>query len=115
METKTIKARVERFDPDQDNAPYLETYELEREEGMNVLRLLTRIYEEVDHGLAFMGPCRIGFCGLCLVNVNGKNVMACQRVIKEEDEELLLKPVTGYAVVRDLAVMLDEKKGSRET
>lgn len=108
--SKKIAAQIERFDPDQDSDPFLQTYELEWEEGMNVLRLLTRIYEEVDHGLGFMGPCRIGFCGLCRVNVNGKNVMACQRVIKEEDEKILIKPISGHTVIRDLAVRLDEKK-----
>jgi len=107
---KTVKARIERFDPDQDAEPFLQTYELEWEEGMNVLRLLTRIYEEVDHSLGFMGPCRIGFCGVCRVNVNGTSVMACQRVIKEEDEDILIKPVSGYPVIRDLAVRLDEKQ-----
>jgi succinate dehydrogenase/fumarate reductase-like Fe-S protein len=104
---KTIKVQVERFDPDQDPAPFLQSYELAWEEGMNALRLLTRIYEEVDHSLGFMGPCKIGFCGLCRVNVNGKNVMACQRVIKEEDSEILIKPISGHTVIRDLAVYLD--------
>jgi len=106
---RTIKVQVERFNPDQDPKPFLQSYELNWEEGMNVLRLLTRIYEEVDHTLGFMGPCRIGFCGLCRVNVNGKNVMACQKVIKEKDEEIFLKPVSGRPVIRDLAVQLDEK------
>jgi succinate dehydrogenase/fumarate reductase iron-sulfur protein len=106
---KTIKVNVERFDPDRDPAPFLQSYELEWEESMNVLRLLTRIYEEVDHSLGFMGPCRIGFCGLCRVNVNGKNVMACQRVVKEGEGEIMLKPVSGHPIIRDLAVQLDEQ------
>ncbi len=107
---KTIEVQVERFDPDHDSAPFVQTYELAWEEGMNVLRLLTRIYEEVDHSLSFMGPCRIGFCGLCRVNVNGKNVMACQRVIKEEDTEIFIKPISSHPVIRDLAVQLDERE-----
>ncbi len=107
---KTVKVNVQRFDPDVDAAPYLHSYELEWEESMNVLRLLTRIYEEVDPSLGFMGPCRIGFCGLCRVEVNGKNVMACQRVIKEGEGEITVKPVSGYPVIRDLAVRLDAKE-----
>ncbi len=106
---KTIKVNVERFDPGRDPAPFLQSYELEWEESMNVLRLLTRIYEEVDPSLGFMGPCRIGFCGLCRVTVNGTNVMACQRVLKEGEGEIMLKPVSGHPVIRDLAVQLDEQ------
>ncbi len=106
---RTIKVTLDRFDPDRDPAPFLQSYELDWEDGMNVLWLLTRIYEEVDHSIGFMGPCRIGFCGLCRVNVNGKNVMACQRVIKDEDKEIILKPVSGHTVIRDLAVQLDGK------
>jgi succinate dehydrogenase/fumarate reductase iron-sulfur protein len=105
---KTIKVQVERFDPDHDPTPFLQTYELKWEDGMNVLRLLTRIYEEIDHSLGFMGPCKIGFCGLCRVNVNGKNVMACQRVIKEEDQKIIIKPISDHPVIRDLAVLLDK-------
>lgn len=106
---KKIIAEIERFDPDDDPGPRLQTYELEWEEGMNVLRLLNRIYEDVDHSLGFMGPCRIGFCGLCRVNVNGSNVMACQKVIKDDVERIVIKPVTGHPVIRDLAVELDRK------
>ena len=105
---RMIRVQIERFNPDHDPTPFLQSFELDWEEGMNVLRLLTRIYEEIDHSLAFMGPCRIGFCGLCRVNVDGKNVMACQRVIKEEEKEVVLRPVTGHPVIRDLAVELDE-------
>ncbi len=101
---KDIRVQIERFNPECDSSPYLKTYELEFEDGMNVLRLLTRIYEEVDHSLGYMGPCKIGFCGLCKVNVNGDDVMACQRVIKQGESEIVIRPVSRDLVIRDLAV-----------
>ncbi len=103
----SVKVRVERFDPEHDPAPVFHSYEVEWEDGMNVLRLLSRIYEEIDHSLGFMGPCKIGFCELCRVNVNGDDVMACQRVITEEDKEIIIRPLSRHSVLRDLVVKPD--------
>jgi succinate dehydrogenase / fumarate reductase iron-sulfur subunit len=102
-----ITVRVRRFDPTVDKEPWYKTYSIPIEEGMSVLRCLQYIYEEVDGGLAFRGDCKIGFCGLCAVKVNGKKKLACRTVISDE-KEIVIEPINDEEIIRDLICRLQE-------
>ena len=99
---KVNKVSVFRFHPGVDKAPRYQTYKVPFEEGRSVLGVLKYIYENQDSSLAFYNSCRIGKCTGCHVKVNGKTRLACTTVVEEED--LLLEPMPGYRVVRDLVV-----------
>ena len=99
---KANKVSVFRFRPGVDKQPRYQTYEVPFEEGRSVLNVLKYIYENQDSSLAFYNSCRIGKCTGCHVKVNGKTRLACTTVVGEED--LLLEPMPGYRVVRDLVV-----------
>lgn len=114
QKVKPLKVKIERFDPEHDPSPHLVEYEIPREEKMNVLRVLTYLYEEVDPTLTFRGPCRMTFCSLCRVRVNGKSLLACQRLLGEDEEEILIQPVEGYVPVRDLVVDLEAREEEEE-
>jgi len=60
---ETIKVKVFRYDPDKDNAPHYETYEVPYVEGMVVLDVLNYIYENLDGTFAYRWACRAGQCG----------------------------------------------------
>lgn len=72
------------------------------EKGQSILGVLKYIYETYDPSLAFYNSCRIGKCTGCHVRVNGKTHLACTTVVDGSD--LLLEPLPGYPVVRDLVV-----------
>ncbi len=76
-------------------------YTVEAEEGMSVMDLLERIYDELDNTLAFFRheACHQEACGKCLVKVNGRVCLACGREVKED--ELCLEPYNDR-VIRDL-------------
>lgn len=60
--------------------------------------------QRLDPSLGFRYSCRVAMCGTCAVRVNGRPTLACQQPITPDTDELLLEPLAGFAVVRDLVV-----------
>jgi succinate dehydrogenase / fumarate reductase iron-sulfur subunit len=74
----TLEFSVYRYNPDVDNAPHMQDYTLEVEEGrdMMILDALLKLKEK-DPTLSFRRSCREGVCGSDGINMNGKNGLAC--------------------------------------
>ena len=98
---KTIKTRVQRYNPDTDDAPYFQDFEVEYEPGMTVLDALLYIQDKFDSSLAFRWECRGGQCGSCAVRVNTIARIACRTKV-EPDEDLVLEPLEKMPVIKDL-------------
>lgn len=73
-----VEFSVYRYNPDVDNAPHMQNYQLDVEEGrdMMVLDALIQLKEQ-DPTLSFRRSCREGVCGSDGINMNGKNGLAC--------------------------------------
>lgn len=103
MEDK-IEVKVFRFDPETDDTPRYETYEVPAEEPKTVRTLLRYIRDNYDPTLAFRDHiCFKGTCSNCLLNVNGSGAKACSTRI-EAGESVLLEPVSVHPVIKDLVV-----------
>lgn len=96
-----IRVKVFRFDPQRDEGPRYDSFELPVEAGRTVLGVLKTIYENYDPSLAFYHSCRIGKCTGCHVKVNGKVRLACTELV--EGREVQIDPMPGV-LVRDLVV-----------
>jgi succinate dehydrogenase / fumarate reductase iron-sulfur subunit len=104
-----IAARIYRYDPDRDNAPYMQELSVPRSfSGTMVLDLITNIKNEIDDSLSFRRSCREGVCGSDAMNINGKNRLACITRIDDLPSPIVLRPLPGVPVVRDLIVDLSE-------
>ena len=69
---------VYRYNPEVDNAPRMQDYTLEVEEGQDMMVLDALILlKEQDPTLSFRRSCREGVCGSDGMNMNGKNGLAC--------------------------------------
>lgn len=108
-ERRTYRFEIYRYDPDTDSAPRMQklTVALERQDKM-VLDALERIKGEVDDSLSFRRSCREGVCGSDSMNINGKNGLACVTNLNEVREPIVLRPLPGMPVVRDLVVDLTQ-------
>jgi fumarate reductase (CoM/CoB) subunit B len=80
---KELTVRVSRFDPDEEQAPRLETYTVKVNEGARVLNVLHAIHDEIDPSLSYRYSCSSGQCGSCAVRVNGEPVLACMEEAKD--------------------------------
>jgi succinate dehydrogenase/fumarate reductase iron-sulfur protein len=100
--TKAIVVKVYRTDPGERSKSRYDTYTVPFERGQSILGIIKYIYENLDSSLAFYHSCRIGKCTGCHVKVNGKTRLACTTIV--DGGELVLEPLSGYPIVRDLVV-----------
>ena len=94
---------VYRYDPDKDEAPYMQTYELDVSGSRMLLDVLIQL-KQMDESLSFRRSCREGICGSDGMNINGKNGLACLTNMRTLKDPIVLKPLPGLPVIRDLIV-----------
>jgi succinate dehydrogenase / fumarate reductase iron-sulfur subunit len=70
---------------------------------MMVLGAIELLKEE-DPTLALRRSCREGVCGSDGLNINGKNRLACITPVSELGSKVVVRPLPGLPVIRDLVV-----------
>ena len=112
MEMKTVNLSVYRFDPSQDSSASYRDYVVPLKGPISVLMALEYVYEHQDPTLAFRRYCcGTSRCQSCLMRMNGRMIMACS-TLAEEGKTLVLDPVEGYKLIKDLIVDFDDKEAS---
>lgn len=106
-----MKVSIYRYNPETDREPYMQDFEVDVQgRDMMVLDLL-ELLKEQDPTLAFRRSCREGVCGSDGMNIAGKNGLACITPLSatapgvlEGKKTLVIRPLPGLPVIRDLAV-----------
>jgi succinate dehydrogenase iron-sulfur subunit len=99
-----MKIRIQRYDPDRDAKPYLQDYDFEAGPADRMLLdALIRI-KTTDDSLALRRSCREGVCGSDAMNINGRNGLACTTKLVDLPATVVLKPLPGLPIIRDLIV-----------
>ena len=99
-----MKISIYRYDPDQDAAPYMKDYDVALEPSDRMLLdALVRV-KAMDDSFAFRRSCREGVCGSDAMNINGKNGLACLTNVSDLGAHVVLRPLPGLPVIRDLIV-----------
>jgi succinate dehydrogenase / fumarate reductase iron-sulfur subunit len=102
---RRMRFSIYRYDPDRDAKPYMQSLEIELQPNDKMLLdALMRIKSDFDDSVSFRRSCREGVCGSDAMNINGKNGLACITNLRELKEPVVLKPLPGLPVVRDLIV-----------
>ena len=96
--------QIYRYDPDQDLSPRMQTFDLEIEQGDRMLLDVLIRLKAIDPSLSFRRSCREGVCGSDAMNINGKNGLACVTNMRSLPITVVLKPLPGLPVIRDLFV-----------
>ena len=103
-----LEFSVYRYNPDVDDAPRMQDYTLEAEEGRDMMLLDALIQlKEKDPSLSFRRSCREGVCGSDGLNMNGKNGLACITPISalnQPGKKIVIRPLPGLPLIRDLVV-----------
>ncbi len=103
-----IILEIQRFNPETDDKPHFQTFELEAEPEDRLLSVLMRIKWEQEPGLGLRKSCAHGVCGSDAVVVNGKERLACKTLIKDLIGEgrgaIRVEPLRTLPVQRDLMV-----------
>lgn len=103
-----LEFSIYRYNPEVDDAPRMQEYTLESEDGRDMMLLdaLMRLKEK-DPTLAFRRSCREGVCGSDGINMNGKNGLACITPVSalgNGKQKIVIRPLPGLPVIRDLVV-----------
>lgn len=102
---KIVKFSIYRYNPETNDKPYMQNYELSVPTDKDMM-LLSAIHllKERDSSLSFRHSCREGVCGSDGMNINGRNGLACITSLKSLGDKVTLRPLPGFPVIRDLVV-----------
>jgi succinate dehydrogenase / fumarate reductase iron-sulfur subunit len=96
--------RIYRYDPDRDERPRMQTLDIELDGSERMLLDALIKLKAQDPSISFRRSCREGVCGSDGMNINGKNGLACLTNMRTLADPIVLKPLPGLPVVRDLIV-----------
>ena len=102
-----MQVSVYRYNPDVDEVPQMRDMSLELPEGKDLMVLdVLELLKAQDPSLSYRRSCREGVCGSDGINMNGKNGLACITPVSAVAKrgKLVLRPLPGLPVVRDLVV-----------
>lgn len=99
-----MKFSIYRFNPETDKNPYMQDYNIELEDSDQMLLDAILRIKEIDDSLSVRKSCREGVCGSDGMNINGKNGLACITKLSDLQEPVVLRPMPGLPVIRDLIV-----------
>lgn len=112
--TTTATIRIKRFNPDIDNKPYWQNFEVEYTPESTILSILEEIKAHHDGSLTFRRSCRHAICGSCAMMVNRRNTLVCTKPIHEALKEsgglfskkgvITIEPLPYLPIIKDLVV-----------
>ena len=105
-----LEVSIYRYNPETDEVPFMQDFSVDVEgKDVMVLDVLEKIKAEIDGTVTYRRSCREGVCGSDGLNINGKNGLGCITPLSEtvkKDNKLIIRPLPGLPVVRDLVVDL---------
>ncbi len=103
-----ITLKIQRYNPDTDDAPYYQKYTVEVDPNARLLDALMDVKRFQDGSLGFRKSCAHGVCGSDAMRINGQDGLACKTLVKEVAEEdgatVVVEPLRYLPVQRDLIV-----------
>lgn len=103
---------VYRYNPEKDKTPFMQDIDIQLPEGKDMMVLdVLGLLKEKDPTLTYRRSCREGVCGSDGMNINGTNGLACITPVTQavgNGDKLVLRPLPGLPVVRDLVVDMSQ-------
>lgn len=101
---KQYNFKIKRFDPDKDSSSRWDDFTVEMEPAERVLDGLIKLKESIDGSLTFRRSCAHGICGSCAMKINGKNRLACQTLVRNMPDTIIIEPLPALPVIKDIVV-----------
>jgi len=101
-----LQVSIYRYNPETDSEPYMQDVQVDTG-GKDLMVLdVMELIKSGDTTFAYRRSCREGVCGSDGVNMNGVNGLACITPLSAtvKNNTLVLRPLPGLPVVRDLVV-----------
>ena len=109
MPEKTMTLEVFRYQPDEEEHPRYQNYEVPYREDWVVLDALNHIKDEIDGTLSYRWSCRMGVCGSCGMMVNGDPKLTCATFLRDYyPSAIRVEPLNYFPVIRDLIINMED-------
>lgn len=106
--SRVMTFSIYRYDPDVDKEPAMHEYKLDVSKITgNMLLSALEALKENHPEIGFRRSCGEGVCGSDGMNINGKNGLACVTKLHELPDHVVLRPLPGFPVIRDLIVDME--------
>jgi succinate dehydrogenase / fumarate reductase iron-sulfur subunit len=102
-----VTLKLRRFNPETDQEPHWETYDVPAEPTDRLLDLLHYVKWNLDGTLTFRRSCAHGICGSDAMRINGVNRLACKVLVKDLPKTVMVEPIKGLPVEKDLLVDME--------
>ena len=102
-----VTLKLRRFNPETDSDPHWEEYTVPAEPTDRLLDLLHYVKWQIDGTLTFRRSCAHGICGSDAMRINGVNRLACKVLVKDLPDTVLVEPIKGLPVEKDLLVDME--------
>jgi len=103
-----VNLRIFRYNPETDKRHHYENYTVEAELTDQVLDLLNKVKWDQDGTLAYRRSCAHGVCGSDAIRINGVNRLACKVLVRDVGTKILVEPILGMPVIKDLIVDMEQ-------
>jgi succinate dehydrogenase / fumarate reductase iron-sulfur subunit len=109
IDARTYRFEIFRSPAAPEGEGRFQVYQLAVDRPMSVLEALLKIQDQQDPSLAFRYCCRGAICGSCAMSINGRLNLACRvQLAAIPARRVVLEPLPGFEIVRDLVVDMDQ-------
>jgi fumarate reductase iron-sulfur subunit len=108
MATRQLQLEVMRYDPEKDQEPWFQHYDVPCEEDWAILDALNYVKENIDTTLSYRWSCHMMVCGSCGMMINGEPSLTCKIFIRDLPDKVRVEPLENFPIERDLVVVLDD-------
>ncbi len=108
MSQRELELEVMRYDPEKDQAPWVQKYTVSCEEDWAILDALNYVKENIDTTLSYRWSCHMMVCGSCGMMVNGEPSLTCKTFVRDLPDRVRIEPLENFPIERDLVVVLDD-------
>lgn len=109
MASRILTLSIYRYNSESNEKPRMQEYQINTDQvkGKMLLNVLEALKEQ-DATLGFRRSCGEGVCGSDGMNINGTNGLACITQVSKLPNRIVLRPLPGFPVIRDLVVDMTE-------
>ena len=109
MTNETIKIEVLRYRPEEDEKPWLQSFDIPYDPDMSILEALQYIKDFKDSSLSFRWSCRMAICGSCGYMVNNIPKLGCKSFLKDYfPHKIKIEALANFPIERDLVANIDD-------
>lgn len=109
MADQEVVFRVTRYRPAPGGRPTTQDFRIPYRDDMVILDGLNYIKDHVDPSLTFRWSCRMGICGSCGANVDGRPRLTCGTYIRDVGKGVVrVEPLANFPILKDLVVDFDD-------